>query len=181
MKKYFSLKDLKCLILGVQNIDKLKKRGLKVGKNFSTERYSNIDSEFCWLVEIGDNVTLARNVVILAHDASTKMLIGFTKVNKVHIGNKVFIGAGSIILPGVNVGDNVIIGAGSVITKDVPSNSVVAGNPARIINTIDNYSKFHQDNLRIKPNFDYSYTLGGGITTIKKEEMKKLTNGGYIY
>lgn len=49
------------------------------------------------------------------------------------IGNNVWIGGSSTILPGVTVGDNVVIGAGSVVTRDVPSDVVVGGNPARII------------------------------------------------
>ena len=51
----------------------------------------------------------------------------------VKVGNNCFVGYGSILLPGVTIGDEVIVGAGSVVTKDVPSNSIVAGNPARVI------------------------------------------------
>lgn len=55
----------------------------------------------------------------------------------IHIGNKVWIGANSTILPGISIGDNAIIGAGSVVTKNVPADTIVAGNPARIIKRID--------------------------------------------
>ena len=78
----------------------------------------------CWLISIGDNVTLAPYSQILAHDASTYNFIKYTKISDVTIGNNVFIGAGAIILPNVKIGDNVIIGAGSVVTKDIPNNSV---------------------------------------------------------
>lgn len=62
------------------------------------------------------------------------------------IGNNVFIGMNSIILPGVTIGDNVIIGAGSVVAKDIPANSVCAGVPARVIKTMDEYAqKFKKD------------------------------------
>lgn len=57
------------------------------------------------------------------------------------IGDNVYIGAGAIIMNPVNIGDNVIIGAGSVVTKDIPSNCVVAGNPAKIIRHIVHNSK----------------------------------------
>jgi acetyltransferase-like isoleucine patch superfamily enzyme len=55
------------------------------------------------------------------------------------VGNNVFIGMGVIILPGVTIGDNVVIGAGAVVTKSIPANAVVAGVPARVIGTIDEY------------------------------------------
>ena len=55
----------------------------------------------------------------------------------IHIGKRVWVGSGSIILPGVTIGDNSIIGAGSIVTKDVPPNVIVAGNPAKFIKNID--------------------------------------------
>jgi acetyltransferase-like isoleucine patch superfamily enzyme len=70
------------------------------------------------------------------------------KMGKIVIGNNCFIGNGSKIMLGVRIGDNVIVGAGAIVTKDVPSNSVVAGVPAKVICTIDefyekNKEKFH--------------------------------------
>lgn len=76
---------------------------------------------------------------ILAHDASTFIFFGKTRAANVTIGNNVFVGAGTIILPGVHVGNRVIIGAGSIVTKDIPDNKVAAGNPARVICDIDAY------------------------------------------
>lgn len=58
---------------------------------------------------------------------------------EVKIGSNVFVGAGSIILPGVTIGDRVVIGAGSVVTKDIPDNSVAVGNPAKVICSHDRY------------------------------------------
>lgn len=54
----------------------------------------------------------------------------------VHIGRNVWIGAGSVILPGITVGDNSVIGAGSVVTKDIPANVVAVGNPCRVMREI---------------------------------------------
>lgn len=92
-----------------------------------------IDPGHCWLISIGDNVTLAPRVHILAHDASTKRILGYTLIGRVTIGNNVFIGAGSIILPNVKIGNNVIVGAGSVVSRTIPDNSAALGTPARII------------------------------------------------
>ncbi|MGZ9898564.1 acyltransferase [Shewanella gaetbuli] len=78
-------------------------------------------------VYIGKDSYVAFGATILTHD--------FVRGLHAHttIGKECFVGANSIVLPGVVVGDNVIIAAGSVVTKDVPSNSIVAGNPAKII------------------------------------------------
>lgn len=122
-----------------QHLDKLLKRGLKVGKNFKRMGGVIIDASHCYHITIGDNVVLAPRVHILAHDSSFGLYTGKTRAANVMIGNDVFVGAGSIILPGVHIGSRVIIGAGSIVTKDVPENSVAAGNPARVISTLDAY------------------------------------------
>lgn len=75
--------------------------GLKIGENCHILGECIIDPGHCWLISIGDNVTLAPRVHILAHDASTKRILGYTLIGRVTIGNNVFIGAGSIILPNV--------------------------------------------------------------------------------
>jgi maltose O-acetyltransferase len=81
--------------------------GLTVGENFSRQEKTLIDQSHCWLITIGDDVTLAPRAHILAHDASTKKALGYTRIGVVNIGNNVFIGASSTILPGVNIGNNV--------------------------------------------------------------------------
>lgn len=122
-----------------QYLPKFIKRGLKVGKNFKAMGGVIIDPTHCYHIQIGDNVTLAPRVHILAHDASTWNYLGKTCVANVKIGNNVFIGASSIILPGVTIGDDVVIGAGSIVTKSIPNNVVVVGNPARVIGYTSEY------------------------------------------
>ncbi len=122
-----------------QNIEKLIKRGLRVGKNFYRADGIIIDPSHCYHISIGDNVSVGSRVHFLAHDSSTYMFLGKTRAANVTIGNNVFIGAGSIVLPGVHIGSRVIIGAGSVVTKDIPENSVAVGNPCKVICTLDTY------------------------------------------
>ena len=69
----------------------------------------------------------------------------FDCFGKVVIGDYVYIGSNALIMPGVTIGNNVLVAAGSVVTKSIPSNSVVAGNPARIICTVDEYYDRNQN------------------------------------
>ena len=136
-----------------QHLNKLLKRGLKVGKNFHRMGGVIIDPTHCYHITIGDNVVLAPRVHILAHDASTGIFIGKTRAANVVIGNEVFVGAGSIILPGVHIGSRVIIGAGSIVTKDIPDNSVAVGNPARVICSLDAYLEKEKAKMRPENTF----------------------------
>ena len=78
-------------------------------------------------VYIGERSYVASGAIILTHDYSR------SQYKKTHIGKECFIGVNAIILPGVTIGNQVIVGAGSVVTKDIQSNCIVAGNPAKII------------------------------------------------
>ena len=178
MKNLFS--RIRSLIKGEQDLDKLIQRGLAVGTGFIRMEGVIIDPSHCWHISIGDHVVLAPRVHILAHDASTKVFLGYTRVANTRIGNNVFIGAGSIILPGVTLGDNVIIGAGSVVSKDIPNDTVAAGNPARVVKSLcdfleENKRKMSPDNV-----FGNQYTLrNGAFGEIEKKILLEacITNG----
>lgn len=144
---------------GEVDTDTLIRLGLKIGSNFRRNEHCIIDQSHCWLISIGNDVTLAPNVHILAHDASMWSALGYTKIAPVEIGDNVFIGAGSIILPGVTIGSNVVIGAGSVVTKSIPANLVVAGNPAQQISTYEDFIAKNKQLMSNCPNYDKSYTL----------------------
>lgn len=150
-----------------------KRRGLVVGKNFGLMEDVVIDHSHAWHITIGDDVTLAPRVHILAHDASTKRYLGFTRLGKVVIGNRVFVGAGALILPGVIIGDDVIVGAGSVVSHDIPSGKVAAGNPASIICDTQDYMARKKEEMSKVPVFDASYTVHQGVTDDMKKEMNQ--------
>ncbi|MEI4283027.1 maltose acetyltransferase domain-containing protein [Tetragenococcus halophilus] len=111
---------------------------ISVGENF----YANYD---CVLLDIcpitiGDNCMLAPNVKLYTashplHPIKRKS--GLEDGKPITIGNDVWIGGGSVIIPGVTLGDNVVVGAGSVVTKSYPDNVVITGNPAKVIKTIE--------------------------------------------
>lgn len=148
-----------------------KRMGVKIGNNCHFQFGVVIDYSHYWLVEIGDNVTLAPRVHILAHDASTKLHLHYTRIGKVKIGDNVFVGAGSIILPGVTIGNNCIIGAGSVVTKSIPENSVAVGNPCKVVSTLNEFLKNRNEEFAAACKFDESFTLRGGIDRKKMDEM----------
>lgn len=111
----------------------LKNQGMKIGRNSRIIYPSYIDARFPYLLEIGDDVTISRNVTILTHDAATAWAGDMVKIARVVIKNHTFIGANSTILCGTAIGTDVIIGAGSVVSGKIPPNSVYAGNPAKYI------------------------------------------------
>ena len=92
-------------------------------------------------VDIGNHVLIGPNVQIYTatHPLDAKTRNSWLEYAKpITIGNDVWIGGGAIIYPGVRIGDGAVIAAGAIVTKDVPSNVVVGGNPAKIIKEIDN-------------------------------------------
>lgn len=151
-----------------------------VGKNFSRQGGCRIDASYPYLIEIGDDVGFSTDVTILTHDNSLKRFIGVEKLGRVKIGNHVMVGAKSIILPNVIIGNNVVIGAGSVVTKNIPDNVVCAGNPARILCSLDDYinkfkGKINSDNL-LDRNFSPLC-----IDAEKREIIKNLCQNGFCY
>lgn len=121
-----------------KNAKEIRKLGGKVGNNF--HNYGFVDTNHINLLSIGNNVVIASGAKIEMHDASSMSIVGYSKIGKVTIGDNVFIGANSIILPGITIGSNVVIGAGSVVVKDIPDNSVAVGNPCRVIKSFNQYS-----------------------------------------
>ncbi len=175
-------KELLYRLRGEYTTEKLVSMGMKVGKDFGRLNGVILDPSHCWLITIGDNVTMAPRVHVLAHDASTKTFLGYTKIGRVTIGNNVFIGAESVVLPGVTIGNNVIVGANSTVTKDVPDNSVVAGTPARVICSLDDYLEKEKARMKESPVYDESYTLRQNVSMEKRLQQKEELDGkiGYI-
>ena len=176
------LKKLLYRLRGEHTTEKLISMGMKVGKNFARLNGVILDPSHCWLIEIGDNVTLAPRVHILCHDASTKTFLNYTKIGRVTIGNNVFIGAESVVLPGVTIGSNVIVGANSTVTHDVPEGSVVAGSPARVICTLEEYLNKERNRMADAPCYGEEYTLRRDVSMEKRMQQKAALEGkiGYI-
>lgn len=157
------------------SIDELRLNGVTIGKNCHI--YGSIDNGHEFLVTIGDNVTLASGCKLLTHDGSTKKIIGYSRVGRIDIGNDVFIGGSSVVLPNVKIGNRVIVGAGSVVTKDIPDNSIAVGNPAKVVGTYDNYVEKIKSQFETMPIWNTHYSKK---TADEKEKMKNaLSESGY--
>ena len=93
---------------------------------------------------VGDYVMFGPNVTVATagHPVDPELRRQIAQFNiPVHIGNNVWIGAGSVLLPGVSIGDNTVIGAGSIVTRDIPANVVAEGNPCRVLREIGDHDR----------------------------------------
>lgn len=133
----------------------LRKNGIQIGSNciFRAPKTVIIDMTRPYLISIGNGVDMNVNFKIYTHDWAAHVFIGkygqmINSSGSVNPGNNIYFGADCTVLKGVSIGDNCIIGAGSVVTKSIPANSVAAGNPCKVICSLDEY---FQKRLRKAP------------------------------
>lgn len=175
--KQYSKKLKKCFLIPYFFVlDKIshKMYAKKIGVNFgeNCNFYGKISwGTEPWIITLGNRVFVTDQVRFVTHDGGTLVFrdrfpsLEITK--PIVVKNNVYIGTRAIIMPGVTIGENCIVGAGAVVTKDVPDNSVVAGVPARIIKTSDEYlEKLKRESLG----------LGHLFGKEKDNELKKYYN-----
>ena len=137
----------------VDSVSYARSLGVNIGANcrlVSIRRKNGTFGSEPYLISIGDHVTVSGNVQFVNHDGGVWVFRqsepDIDIFGTITIGNNVFIGYGTIILPNVRIGDNVVIAAGSVITSDICDDVVVGGVPARVIKSIDEYYEKIQEN-----------------------------------
>lgn len=134
------------MLLRRDPIPAARKLGVRVGDRcrFIATSTTTFGSE-PYLVSIGDHVTITEGVRFVTHDGGVWVLRDdypdLDIIAPISVGNNVFIGMSSLILPGVHIGNNVVIAAGSLVTRDIPSDSVAAGIPAHAIKSLAEYRR----------------------------------------
>ena len=170
-------------VRGYPPIEVLVERGLVLGEKVTITRGVVLDPAHCHLIEVGDRATLGPEVLVLAHDASTKVHLGYARVARVRIGARAFVGARSVVLPGVTIGEDAIVGAGSVVSRDVAPGMVAVGAPAREIMTIDEYVGRHRARIDVLPTYPRrGWTRRWGLDVVNARRMAQdLANSdGYV-
>ena len=170
--KYLHMKVLRKTDEVSWNVQRARQMGAKVGErcrfyslNFFSEPY---------LVEIGDDVIISGNVVLITHDGAVYLFKDKIPdirghYGKIRIGSNCFIGMGAIILPNVSIGNNCIVGAGAVVMNSFPDNSVIAGNPAKVVFKTQIYEK-----LKITSNRTLTHSRFPFPLVIPPDEKKKM-------
>lgn len=153
--------------------------GVNIGKN------NFIPDKNCWssepyLITIGNHCQITMGVRLFTHGGGNtvrKTNPNFDVFGKIVVGDWVYIGTNSLIMPGVTIGDGALIAAGSVVTKSVPPGVVVGGNPARIISTIEDYIKknerFNLNSKKLSP--EKKRSLLRSVSADKFIQKKEMT------
>jgi maltose O-acetyltransferase len=159
------------------------RRGLRLGRDVYINETATVDPDFLWLISIDDEAVIANHAHIIAHDASTRPFTGFTRIAKVHIGKRVYVGAGAIILPGVTIGDGAVVGAGAVVRRDVEPGAIVIGNPAQTVGRADEFAAKHRARQAEAPSYpSHGFSGYGEVPPENMERVRReLADGsGYV-
>ena len=159
----------------------LRAMGMTIGEDVWLPDTTYIDTSHCFLITIGDHCGFGDGCVLLAHDAQMDEYLDAARLGRVVIGDSCHLGARTIVLPGVEIGARTIVGAGSVVTKSLPPNSVCAGNPARVICSLDEYLAKHRSRLAIAPTFSYDEYDVRALTPERRAEVVAACEAGVAY
>jgi maltose O-acetyltransferase len=170
-------------VRGLPDMDQLVAGGLRLGRRPHISHRVYIDGIHPWLITIGDYVTLGPFVAIITHDTSLVHYTGTTRIGRVDIGDRVYIGVGAVILPGTTIGENSVVGAGAVVQGEISPGSLVLGNPGKA-SPIKPIAAWHRASASRSPSWPREgWTMYTGITEERKREQRDaLANGtsGYV-
>lgn len=155
-------------------MQRLVAEGLELGRGVYIAPTAYIDAGHPWLIRIADESVLGPWVVVLAHDASTRLHTGHTLIGTVTIDRRVYIGHGAIVMPGSTIGEEAVITAGTVVQGDIPARSVATGNPAEVVSDVARFAQHHRDAITSAPVWPIrGWTLGRGVTDERKAAQRE--------
>lgn len=149
----------------------LQAMGMQIGKDVWLPSTTAIDTSHCYLISIGDHCGFGEHCLILAHDAQMDEFLDAARIGRVKIHESCHIGARTVILAGVEIGPRTIVGANSVVSKTLPPNTVCAGNPAKVICTLDEYLEKHRTRLKRMKKFEYMHYDMRFLTPERRAEV----------
>jgi maltose O-acetyltransferase len=159
----------------------LQRSGMDLGKNVRLPASTWIDTDFCHLISIGDNCSFGNECLILAHDAQMDEFLDAGRVGRVIIHADCHIGARTTILPGLEIGPRCVVAPQSVVLRSLPPDSYCAGNPARVVSTLEELIEKSRAEMQRLPRYDCAEfdrlrNSGDGRATLRAA----LAHGGYV-
>jgi maltose O-acetyltransferase len=159
-------------------LERLVAQGLELGESTHISQNIYIDGLHPWLITIEDYVTLAPFVSIITHDTSLAQHTGQTRLGRVTLRKRAYIGVGATILPGTTIGEDSVVAAGAVVHGDIPPGSLVMGNPATT-SPLKPIVAWQRASAKTAPSWPSSgWTLHSGITEERKLEQREALSGG---
>jgi maltose O-acetyltransferase len=144
---------------------------MHIGRDVLLPGSTRIDVSHCFLISIGDHCGFGDDCLILAHDAQMDEFLDAGRIGRVVIHESSHIGSRTVILPGVEIGPRTIVGANSVVTRTLPQETVCAGNPARVLCTLDEYLEKHRRHLAATRAFPYERYSLQYLTPTRRAEL----------
>ncbi len=149
----------------------LRARGMHIGRDVWLPASTWIDDSHAYLIHIGDHCGFGEGCLLLAHDAQMDEFLDAARVGRVVIRESSHIGAHTIVLPGVEIGPRTIVGAGSIVSRSLPPETVCAGNPARVLCSLEEYLQKQRERIARAPTFPYDEY---GTEDVSAERVREL-------
>lgn len=160
---------------------RLRELGMHIGDRVNLPASTFIDTSHCFLISIGDDCGFGPDCVILAHDAQMDEYLDAARLGRVVIHPSCHIGARTTILAGVEIGPRTVVGANSVVSRTLPPETVCAGNPAKVICSLDEYLAKHRERMKTRPTFEYLKYDIRFLTPERKAELLRAVADGDAY
>ena len=160
---------------------RLRQLGMHIGEGVNLPASTSIDTSHCYLISIGDWSGFGPECMILAHDGQMDEFLDAGRLGRVIVHPHSHIGARTVVLAGVEIGPRTIVGANSLVTRSLPPDTVCAGNPARVICTLQEYLDRHRARMEQVPVVPYRDYDIRALTPERRAELVRACATGDAY